>query len=80
MEVPQNFIEYVSPEIKRVAANCPYVLQPEHPQCSFKPGSVVWREDTKLLLLGYTPQDGFACAMDRHGDWWVVDYEDLSVR
>lgn len=87
MDLPSDF----GPLAKSKANCCPYVLDQRSVATDLKPGAVVDgrnnqiesafppRQTVRLVLFGFTKPDGYACCLDRSGEWWVVHPEALEA-
>jgi len=86
MNLPSDF----GPLAQSKAANCPYVLDQKSAATDIKPGAVVNGSNTafetvfpkgqkiRLVLFGFTRPHGYACCLDRTGEWWIVHPESLE--
>lgn len=87
MNLPSDFGE----KARKLADNCPYVLDTAATGTTLVPGQVVYGsnnaiekcfpkgETVRMVLFGFTRPHGYACCLDRHGEWWNVHPEALSL-
>jgi len=72
-------------------ANCPFVLTDATADCDIKPGTVVYGSNSgiemifppnqriRMVLVGFTKPHGYACCIDRNGEWWNTHPEALEA-
>jgi len=77
-------------DARRKAENCPHVLVDAATGCDLTPGMVVNGTNggiesafprgatVRMVLFGFTKTHGYACCLDRHGEWWLVHPESLT--